>query len=196
MQVERLQREYEVTVTWAPFLLDPSTPPEGKPARHHRAAGDPPSPAEERAERDGLRFTRGRKRTSYSQLALEAAAFGGASGVDSIALHRSLFRAYFEELRDLGDPEEVVAAASRAGAESETLRAALEERRYRMEVERSVAQAQMLGVTSVPTFVFEARYAIVGAQEYPVFQSLMAKLGQPPPNGFVGERIDLRFPDE
>ena len=62
-----------MAVTWAPFLLDPSTPPEGKPARYRRGPDDPPSPAEERAARDGLRFARGRERTSYSQLALEAA---------------------------------------------------------------------------------------------------------------------------
>jgi predicted DsbA family dithiol-disulfide isomerase len=196
VQVERLQREYDVSVTWAPFLLDPSTPPEGKPARYRRGPDDPPSPAEERAARDGLRFVRGRERTSYSQLALEAAAFGEEVGLDANALHRSLFRAYFEELRDLGDPEAVVEAAARAGADPEALRAALTERRHRAEVERGVAQAQTLGVTGIPTFVFQGRYAIVGAQEYPVFQSLMEKLGQPPPGGFTGERVELRFPGE
>ena len=196
MQVERLQREYDVAVTWAPFLLDPGTPPEGKPARYRRGPNDPPSPAEERAAREGLRFARGRERTSYSQLALEAAAFGEEAGVDAIALHRSLFRAYFEELRDIGDPEAVIEAAARGGADPEALGVALDERRHRGEVERGIAQAQMLGVTGVPTFVFQGRYAIVGAQEYPVFQSLMEKLGQPPPGGFVGERVELRFPGE
>jgi predicted DsbA family dithiol-disulfide isomerase len=196
VQVERLQSEYDVEVRWAPYLLDPNTPPEGKPARYRRGPDDPPSPAEERATREGLQFARGRERTSYSQLALEAAAFGEAAGLDANALHRSLFRAYFEELRDLGDPEAVVEAGARGGADPEALRAALHERTHRAEVERGVAEAQMLGVTGIPTFVFQGRFAIVGAQEYGVFQSLMEKLGQPPPGGFVGERVEIGFPGE
>ena len=196
MQVERLQREYDVAVDWAPFLLNPDTPPEGAPARYRRGADDPPSPVEERAAREGLRFARGRKRTSYSQLALEAVAFGEEAGLDALALHRSLFRAYFEDLADLGDPEVVVRAAARGGADPDALREALAERRHRAQVDRGIAASRRLGVTGIPTFVFDGRFALVGAHEYPVFQAMMERLGRPPPAGFDGERVDLAFPGE
>ncbi len=196
MQVERLEREYDVAVRWAPFLLRPDVPPEGAPARYRRGADDAPSPVEERAVREGLRFARGRERTSYSRLALEATAFGEEAGLDDLALHRSLFRAYFEELADLGDPEVVVEAAARAGADPEGLRAALAERRHRERVEHGIAESRRAGVTGIPTFVFDDRFALVGAHEYPVFQSMMERLGQPPPTGFEGERIELTFPGE
>ncbi len=196
MQVERLQREYDVSVEWAPFLLNPDTPPEGAPARYRRGADDPPSPVEERADREGLRFARGRERTSYSQLALEAVAFGEEAGLDPLALHRSLFRAYFEELADIGDPEVVVEAGARGGADPDALRSALAERRHRARVEHGIAESRRLGVTGIPTFVFDGRFALVGAHEYPVFQAMMERLGQPPPGGFDGERVELTFPGE
>ena len=196
MQVERLQQEYSVAVGWAPFLLNPDTPPEGAPARYRRGADDPPSPAEERAAREGLTFARGRERSSYSQLALEAVAFGEEAGLDVIALHRSLFRAYFEELADLGDPEVVVEAAARGGADPDALRAALAERRHQAHVERGIEESRRIGVTGIPTFVFGDRFALVGAHEYPVFQTMMERLGQPPPGGFDRDRVELTFPGE
>ena len=36
------------------------------------------------------------------------------------------------------------------------------------------------GVRSVPTFIFDETYAIVGAQEYETFQSVMTELGREP----------------
>ena len=40
--------------------------------------------------------------------------------------------------------------------------------------------ARLAGVRSVPTFIFDEQYAVVGAQEYETFQAVMKELGREP----------------
>ncbi|MFA7297885.1 MAG: DsbA family protein, partial [Dehalococcoidia bacterium] len=49
-ELDKLQRDYPVDVSWAPFLLDPTVPPEGRTQPPRQAEGDSLSPVEERAE--------------------------------------------------------------------------------------------------------------------------------------------------
>ena len=165
---------------FAPFLLDPSTPPEGKPRRQMTQPGDPPTAMEERAAALGITFTRGRTWTSNSHLALEAAAFAAAQGEEA-RFHRAMFKAYFEDLEDIGNLDTVLRVGTAAGLPEAELRAALTEGRYRDEVDEGIRWAQQVGVTAVPTFVLDERYAVVGAQEGRVFEDLFAnKLGRSP----------------
>ena len=168
-----------MTVRFAPFLLDPSVPPEGKPRRQHSQPGDPPSALELRGESLGITFARGRERTSYSISALEAGEFATEHG-DALAFHRALFKAYFTDLVDISDPEILVEAAVSVGLKGEDLADALESGRYRQQVLDGINWSRGIGVTAIPTFVFQDQYGIVGAQDYSVFQSIMKELGQQP----------------
>jgi predicted DsbA family dithiol-disulfide isomerase len=172
VEVERLQQAYDLDVQFSPFLLDPSTPPEGKPRRQVTKPGDPPTPIEQRAAGLGITFTRGREWSSNSHLSLEAAEFAAEHG-DVMQFHRAMFKAYFEDLADIGAIDTVVRAGKEAGLPEAELRAALTSGRYRDEVDESIRWAQQIGVTAVPTFVLGERYAIVGAQELPVFEDVL-----------------------
>ena len=167
---------------FAPFLLRPETPPTGMPARRIVAADAPPSPMEERGKQLGITFTRGRTWASNSHLALEAAEFASEYG-DIWAFHRAMFKAYFEDLKDIGDIETVLQAGRDAGLPADDLRAALEEGRYRERVDEGIAWSRGIGVTAIPTFVFNERYGIVGAQELPAFRQMMQRIGQQPRGG-------------
>lgn len=141
------------------------------------APGDPPTAIEQRAAGLGITFTRGRTRTSNSHLALEAAEFAGEHG-DAWRFHRAMFKAYFEDLEDIGDLDTVIRVGVEAGLPEEELRAALTTGRYRETVDEGIRWAQQVGVTAVPTFVLGEQYGIVGAQEVAVFeQVLQGKLG-------------------
>lgn len=179
VEVEKLRREYDVTIRFAPFLLDPSTPPEGKPRRSQTQPGDPPTPLEERGLQGGLTFTRGRTWSSNSHLAHEAAEFAAEHG-DPLAFHWRMFRAYFEELVDVGKADNVVQLGAAAGLDPDALRRALESGEYRQAVDDGLRWCQEAGISSVPTFVFDERLGISGAQEYAVFQSVMERLGRTP----------------
>ncbi len=178
-EVERLQREYDIEVAWAPYLLDPSTPPEGKPRRQQSKPGDPPSYLEQRGADSGITFRRGRTWTSNSHLAHEAAEFAAEHG-DASLFHKAMFKAYFDDLEDIGKVDTIVRIGSAAGLDGYGLREALETRRYREDVDNGIEWARSVGVTAVPAFIFNEEYAVVGAQDYPVFKSVMEKLNVRP----------------
>ena len=69
-------------VRHAPYLLDPTTPPEGKARRPMTRPEDPPTAMELRAEALGIRFTRGRTWTSNTLLAHEGGEFAFEQGRD------------------------------------------------------------------------------------------------------------------
>ena len=58
------------------------------------------------------------------------------------------------------------------------LRDALTTGRYRDQVDAGIEWARAIGVTGIPTFIFNEKYAVVGAQEYPVFQQVMQRLAE------------------
>lgn len=185
-ELDRLQRDYPVDVTWAPFLLDPTVPPEGRSQPPRQAEGDPLSPVEARAEAAGLHFKRGRTFRPNSHLALEAATFGQATGAShevNEAFHRALYSAHFESLDDIGSIDTLVRLGAEAGLDGTALREALETRRFREQVDDEIAMVQEIGVSAVPTFIFNNEYAIVGAETYPAFQRMMEHFGYPPPAG-------------
>ncbi len=179
MEVEKLRKEYpEVHVRWVPYLLNPTIPPEGQHRTPQTTADAPKSALELRGEAVGITFRRGRTFTPNSHLALEAAENAVEHGHDSDALHRALFKANFEDFENIGDIDVLVRIGSEQGLDGGELREVLESGSYRDTVDRAIEWARSVGVTGIPTFIFNEKYAIVGAQEYPAFQGVMAKLAE------------------
>ena len=179
MEVERLKREYDVAVEFAPFLLDPSTPPEGKPRRPMSKQDGPPSYLEERGETLGIKFSRGRTVTSNSHLALEAAEFASEAG-KGWEFHKAMFESYFDRLEDIGKVDTIVAVGESVGLDAALLRECLEGRHLRGVVDEGITWSRSIGVTAIPTFVFDERLGMVGAQEYGAFEGMMRRLGAAP----------------
>ena len=179
MEVEKLRREYELEVRWWPYLLDPSISPDGREREPRTKPDDPPTQLELRGERVGITFRRGRRFTPNSHLALETAEYAQESGHDGEGLHRALFAAHFEGEADLGDLDTLLRIGGEQGLDSDELRDVLTEGRYREQVDERIAVAREIGVRGVPTFIFNERDAVVGAQEYEVFEQVMEQLEAP-----------------
>jgi predicted DsbA family dithiol-disulfide isomerase len=87
-----------------------------------------------------------------------------------------LFRAYFAEGRNVDDLSTLLEIGVAAGLERSLISEALGGERYADEVERDIGEARALGIGSVPFFVFDRKYAVVGAQPRDVFtQALTAR---------------------
>ncbi len=183
MEVEKLRREYELEVQWWPFLLDDSIPPEGREREPRTKPDDPPTQLELRGEQVGIAFRRGRRFTPNSHLALETAEYAQEIGHDSDGLHRALFAAHFEGEADIGDLETLIEIGGEQGLDRAELRAVLTEGRYRAQVDERIAIAREIGVRGVPMFIFNERDAVVGAQEYAVFEQVLEQLEAPRRNG-------------
>ena len=87
----------------------------------------------------------------YTRLAFQGLYEAREQGAEAAYCHR-IFRAYFEEERDIGSLEELVSLAAEAGLEPETFRSALESGKWDAEEREAVRRGkQDLQVCVVPT---------------------------------------------
>jgi predicted DsbA family dithiol-disulfide isomerase len=86
-----------------------------------------------------------------------------AEGMQS-AMKERLMAAYFMEGRAIGDRDTLVELAAEVGIDAERARATLDSEEFADEVRADEREAGELGITGVPFFVINRRYAISGAQ--------------------------------
>ena len=94
-------------------------------------------------------------------------------------LSEALFSAYFEQGRDIGDPAVLTELGSCQGLDASEALRALEDPGLNAEVLATQVQAREWGISGVPTFVFEQRYAVSGAQSPETFLQLFDRLTLP-----------------
>ena len=85
------------------------------------------------------------------------------------AAEERLFLAYFTEGADMGDPEQLLKLAKEIGLPEADILGALESDGYAYLVKQDIQEAQSIGVTGVPFFVFNRKYAVSGAQPPQIF---------------------------
>ena len=123
---------------------------------------------------EGLPYER-RTHTYNSRLAQELAKWAdGQPGTE--AIHGALYRAYFVEGRNIGDPEVLVEIAAKMLLPVETARVVLSQRAFRDAVDADWEKARRYGITGVPSFV-AGRYKVVGAQPYEVLAQQLREAG-------------------
>lgn len=87
----------------------------------------------------------------------------------------ALFLAYFTEQKNVDDIDTLVAIAEDAGLDGAEARAVLESDAYTNDVQQDIHEARQFGITGVPFFVFDRKYAISGAQDATVFTGTIEK---------------------
>lgn len=110
-----------------------------------------------------------------SRRALEASEYAREQGRHE-AFHRVVFRKFYGEGEELNSWATLRAAAEEVGLDPEAMERQTESGRYRAAVDAQIAEARAMGITGVPTYIFNNKYAVVGAQPYEVFQEAMALL--------------------
>jgi len=168
-----------VEVTYRAFQLAPELPPEGKPFLEEmsRKAGTADGvrrmtgQVTEAGAAVGLTFRFDRvTRMPNTRLAHRLAAVAPAS--ERGKLVDALYRAYFEEGRDLASRDVLLEIAAETGLDAAALGARLDAGEGEAAVDADLAQSRAIGVSGVPFFVLGRRYAMSGA--YPPAQLLKA----------------------
>lgn len=175
--VERLKKEHNVEVEWRPFYLRPDTPPEGLDLPEYivraRANG-----SEERlrmmAEMHGMTY-KSTERIYNTRLAHEATEYAREHGKAN-EFHRILFRKVYADEFDPSKWDALRSAAEEAGLGADDMQKTVESGTYTVEVANQVQHAYRIGVTGVPTYVINDRYAVVGAQPYEVFKNALEQI--------------------
>jgi len=175
--VEKLKQEYSIDLEWRPFYLYWDIPPEGKELpdyiKRARANG-----SEERlqviANSYSLDF-RSTARIYSTRLAHEATEYARENGRAN-EFHKALFRKVYAEGQDPGQWDVLRATAEETGLNADEMQQLVISNRYTGYVEEQVRWAQQIGVTGVPTYMINERYAIVGAQPYEVFKNAVMQI--------------------
>ena len=152
--------EVQVDVAWLPFQLNPGMPKDGMPRAEYRKAKfgslersrelDARVIAEGRSE--GIEFAFDRiERTPNTTEAHRLIAL--APDQDEVV--NRLFRAYFEEARDIGDPAVLAEIAAQCGVEGWPEKAG--------DVSTLEGEVRAMGISAVPTFIFERKSGVSGA---------------------------------
>lgn len=173
--------EAQAIVRWRPFQLD-ETIPEGGVDRAAYMAKKFPNAAQlagahERltslGSEQGIAFDFDAIKRSPNTLdAHRLARWAEQEGLQNYVIER-LFRAYFEQGRDVGDRETLVQIAASAGMDAEATRAALASERDVAETRDEIAHWRRAGVNGVPFFIFDGRLALSGAQPVETFAAAM-----------------------
>lgn len=89
------------------------------------------------------------------------------------AAEERLFKAYFTEGKDVGNPETLVALAAEIGLDAAEAKDLLEQDAFADQVNAEIAEAQALGIRGVPFFVIDRKYGVSGAQAPEAFLSAL-----------------------
>lgn len=113
---------------------------------------------------------------SSSRLALEGAKYAESKGrFDDY--HSRVFKAQFVEDRDIGNLDILVDIAREAGLDEAEFRTCLSERKMKPAVDAELAVAARLGITGIPTFIFNGgAEVIVGAQPLKNFHRALERI--------------------
>ncbi|HEX5404657.1 MAG TPA: DsbA family oxidoreductase [Pseudonocardiaceae bacterium] len=174
----------DVDVSFRPYQLNPATPEQAQPLYDYYDKLFGPgfrskhSSVTDVAKAEGLDFRFDRALavntfTAHRLLWLTQRDYGDAVQRD---LKDALLRAYFTDGGDVGDHETLVGLAKGVGVDPDRARAWLSSAEGTDEVRAELDEARQLGIKAVPTFVFEGKYAVEGAQEASTFLRVLEQV--------------------
>ena len=94
------------------------------------------------------------------------------------AMKERLLRAYFTDGRNIGDPDVLAELAAEVGLDHDEVVAALADGRGRAEVAAQIEEAAALDIAAVPTYVFDRRWSVPGAQDPATFLRVLERVAE------------------
>ena len=173
--IASLEGELEVEVRWLPFQLNPDMPEGGVERAEYRKAkfGSAERARQldarvaEEGRKEGIAFAFDRmQRTPNTIRAHQLIALAQQEGAGEAAVD-ALFRAYFEEAKDIGDEAVLAGIAAGAGVKGWPQAAEADK------VAGAEEGVRELGISAVPTFILQRRLGVSGAQPPEALASAM-----------------------
>jgi predicted DsbA family dithiol-disulfide isomerase len=166
--------DIEADVHWRPYQLDPTIPRTGVDRKAYMEAKFGPGPglAEAHARLTafgkelGLAFAfdaiKISPNTMNAHRLIRWAAQAGPGMQNKVV--NLLFKAYFEQGKDIGDASVLTEIAKSAGMDEAIVTTLLPTDAEEAGVIGEIAQAKQLGISGVPCFIIDQKYAVSGAQ--------------------------------
>lgn len=176
--LRKLKPEFDLELEWRGFQIHPEWPAEGMPPeRFYQSMGG----ERRRAVWHNIKVLADEIQLPIkppailvnSRLALEAAEFAAEADLGE-AFEERVFRSYFQEDANIGDPGVIGALAGEVGLDGAAAENALRSGRYSLKLKNTAMVAHNRDVSGVPTF-FIGRLPLVGAQSLDVMRKLIAR---------------------
>jgi len=184
--IQALEGDVSVTVQWRPYELDSDTPSEG--VDNHASLVEKIGSAIRVDEMHAQMTELGREvgiDFHFDRILIRPNTFDAHrlllwAHTESVTLQNvvidKLFKANFEEGRNIGDHAVLADIAAESGMDRDMVLRLLESDSDKEMVRNEIDNAHQMGVTGVPFFVFNGQYAVSGAQSAEVLQNALAEL--------------------
>ena len=184
--IENVKDDFAVAVTFRPYQLNPDMPPEGVDHKKHLAEKLGGAEAVDRAHEmlaglgheAGIDFDFPAVKVSPNTLdahrLLRWAMIEGPEVQGRVAV--ALFKAYFEEGRNVGDRAVLLDIAEVAGMDRAVVAALFSAGADVDSVKEEIGMARDMGVTGVPCFIIDNKYAVMGAQSVDVLTNAFREI--------------------
>jgi predicted DsbA family dithiol-disulfide isomerase len=190
--LQTLGKAADIRIVWRPFELNPDMPKEGVERSQYRMrkfgslerSRQLDAQVSQAAAGEGLQFRYDlilRTPNTFDAHRLIWAAMGPKQD----ALMEAVFRAYFCEGRDIGDPEVLASLAPAGGIDQQRARAILDGEDGKAEVAHDLAIVKRAGLSGVPSFVAQGQLLFSGAQPPEVMEQVLRRILAPAPPPFA-----------
>jgi predicted DsbA family dithiol-disulfide isomerase len=178
-----MRPDIDFEVFWHPFQLNPDVPDAGvdRDTYYQEKFGGPEKVAAITAQLSDvgreldIRFNfdavkvQPNTRLSHCLIAM-------AQGPQQSAVKEAVLSAFFEQGKDIGDPEVLLGIARDTGLDEDRVRLLLDSEELKTQVGERADMARSSGISGVPTFIFDSAEGFSGAQPEEVFVELFDKL--------------------
>ncbi len=191
-QVEKaltmLEQPVAAEYWWHPFELNPNMAPEGEDTAEHIARKYGSTPEQSRANRQrlvdigesvGFAFNYGEGMRIYNTFKAHKllTIFGSERGWQAqTALKLALFKAYFQDRRDVSEEAVLLDIAETQGMDRDAAAAWLADEALTQTVRSEQAYWHDQNITGVPAIVFDGKFMVPGAQSAETFADVIAKV--------------------
>ena len=181
-------RDLAVATHWHPFKLNPNMPPEGEDTAEHIARKYGSTPEQSRANRQrlsdigdslGFAFNYGEGMRIYNTFNAHKllTIFGSERGWQAqTALKLALFKAYFQDRRDVSDTEVLCDIAEAQGMDRAVAAAWIADAALTESVRAEMAHWMDQNITGVPAIIFDQKFMVPGAQSAETFADVINKV--------------------
>ena len=180
----QLDDDISFDINWKPYELHPEIPKEGFDKKEYykikfgesSGSSDRFNFITEEAKKVGLEFNFKKSKNLPNTFLAHRLLWFCRSKNKQHVLAEALFHAYFSDGRDVGDKDELIEISSENGLNREEIKEFFQTNIGHEEVLREENRAREMNIFSVPTYIFNKKYLLVGGQEPDTFKAYINKV--------------------
>ena len=180
----QLDDQVSFEVNWKPYELHPEIPKEGFDKKEYykikfgesSGSNDKFNFISEEGKKVGLEFNFKKSKNLPNTFLAHRLLWLCRSKDMQDVLAEALFYAYFTDGRDVGNTDELIEISSENGLNREEIKEFFQTNIGHEEVLREENRAREMNIFSVPTYIFNKKYLLVGGQESDTFKAYIKKV--------------------